>query len=53
MTLLVLQHLGELHAYERILVGIVAFGPFVVLAGVMYVVRRRDLAKEGEEEREP
>lgn len=37
-----LLHLGEMHAYERLLVGIVAFGPFVVLVAVMYVVRRRD-----------
>ena len=35
-------HLGSLHAYEKALVALVAFGPFVVLFGVVYVVRRRD-----------
>ena len=49
MTALVLQHLGELHAYERILVGVVAFGPFVLLAAVLYVVRRRDPGREDAE----
>jgi hypothetical protein len=43
---LVVQHLGELHSYERALVLLVAFGPFVVLAVVVYVLRRRDLAAE-------
>ncbi len=44
--LLVLWHLGELHAIEKVLVGLIAFGPFVVLAIVVYVVRKRDLAEE-------
>ena len=35
-------HLGELHAYEQWLVALIAFGPFVVLGIVVYVVRRRD-----------
>ena len=35
-------HLGELHAYEQLLVALIAFGPFVVLGIVVYVVRRRD-----------
>ena len=35
-------HLGELHAYEQWLVAVIAFGPFVVLGIVVYVVRRRD-----------
>ena len=39
-------HLGSLHAYEKALVALVAFGPFVVLFGVVYVVRRRD-GREG------
>lgn len=38
----VLMHLGELHAYEKLLVGVIAFGPFVVLAVVVGVMRRRD-----------
>jgi hypothetical protein len=35
-------HLGGLHPYEQLLVYLLAFGPFVVLAVVVYVVRRRD-----------
>ena len=38
----VLMHLGELHAYEKLLVAIIAFGPFVALAVVVAVLRRRD-----------
>jgi hypothetical protein len=39
-------HLGDLHAYETVLLAILAFGPFVVLAVVVYIIRRRDLADE-------
>ncbi len=39
-------HLGNLHPVERFLVLLVAFGPFVVLGIVVYVVRKRDLAAE-------
>ena len=39
-------HLGGLHPFEQALVIGLAFGPFVVLAVVIYVVRRRDLADE-------
>jgi hypothetical protein len=39
-------HMGALHPYEQALVALVAFGPFVVLFVVVYVVRRRDLAEE-------
>ncbi len=38
----VLMHLGELHDYEKLLVAIIAFGPFVALAVVVLVLRRRD-----------
>lgn len=38
----VLMHLGELHAYEQLLVALIAFGPFVVLGVVVAVMRRRD-----------
>jgi hypothetical protein len=34
--------MGSLHAYEKALVALVAFGPFVVLFVLVYVVRRRD-----------
>jgi hypothetical protein len=36
------EHLGALHPYEQVLVLLLAFGPFVVLACVVAVVRRRD-----------
>ncbi len=42
-------HLGALHAHEQALVALVAFGPFVVLALVVHVVRRRDERAEAEE----
>jgi hypothetical protein len=34
-------HMGALHPYEQLLVFLLAFGPFVALAIVVYV-RRRD-----------
>ena len=40
------MHLGDLHAYEQLLVGLIAFGPFVVLIVVVAVLRRRDAAEE-------
>ena len=46
LLLLPALHLGGLHPYERALVLLIAFGPFVVLGVVVYVVRRRDLADE-------
>jgi hypothetical protein len=39
-------HMGGLHTYEKALVALIAFGPFVVLAVVVYVLRRRDDARE-------
>ncbi len=35
-------HFGPLHPVEQALVLLVAFGPFVVLAVVLRVVRRRE-----------
>jgi hypothetical protein len=43
-------HMGALHPFEQALVALVAFGPFVVLFAVVYVVRRRDLAEEAGEQ---
>jgi hypothetical protein len=40
------MHLGALHPVEQLLVALIAFGPFVVLFVVVYVVRRRDVAAE-------
>ena len=48
--LVTLLHLGTLHPVERLLVLLVAFGPFLVLAVVVYVVRRRDIAEEERED---
>ncbi len=45
-------HLGALHPFEQLLVALVAFGPFVVLFVVVYVVRRRDIAEETAERSE-
>jgi hypothetical protein len=39
-------HLGALHPYERLLVLLVAFGPFVALAFVVRSQRRRAIAEE-------
>ena len=42
-----LLHLGPLHAHEKLLLAIVAFGPFVVLFAVVFYVRRRDARDDG------
>jgi hypothetical protein len=42
----VAAHLGSLHGYETVLLALLAFGPFVVLAVVVLVLRRRDLADD-------
>lgn len=39
-------HLGALHPYELLLVLVIGFGPFVVLAVVVSVLRRREIARE-------
>lgn len=41
-------HLGQLHAYEQALLAVIAFGPFVVLGIVVYVIRRRDAREDPE-----
>lgn len=43
-------HFGPLHAYEQVLVLLLAFGPFVVLGVVVTVLRRRAVAEETAEE---
>ncbi len=35
------QHLGGLHPFEQLLVAVIAFGPFVVLAVVVARQRRQ------------
>lgn len=43
------QHMGRLHPYESFLVLAIAFGPFLVLGVVVFLVRRRDLADEDDD----
>lgn len=43
-------HMGALHAYEKFLTFGLAFGPFVLLAIVLFVRRRQDLAELEAEE---
>ena len=40
------EHLGGLHPIEQVLVYLLAFGPFLVLAAVMIRIRRREAAEE-------
>ena len=43
-----LWHMGSLHAYEQVLVLLLAFGPFVVLGIVVWLRRREDAAEESD-----
>ena len=45
MALLVPGHLGGLHPLETVLVALLAFGPFVALAVVIHLQRKRDDAE--------
>jgi len=40
------HHLGSLHGYEQTLALVFAFGPFVLLAIVVFLRRRQDAAKD-------
>jgi hypothetical protein len=44
------MHFGSLHAYETVLLAVLAFGPFLVLAVVVIVLRRRDIASEDQDQ---
>lgn len=46
MALIVTWHLGALHPVEKLLVALVAFGPFVVLGFVVVAMRNRAIAEE-------
>jgi hypothetical protein len=50
MTVLPL-HMGPLHGFEAVLFYLLAFGPFLALAGTVVVVRRRDAQHQDETER--
>jgi hypothetical protein len=45
---LVTQHLGALHPVETVLTLVLAFGPFLVLGGVIAMRRRSDAHREDE-----
>ncbi|HEY0902461.1 MAG TPA: hypothetical protein VGE14_01080 [Marmoricola sp.] len=38
---LIADHLGELHAYEQVLVLLLAFGPVLLLGVTIWVARKR------------
>ncbi len=44
-----LLHLGPLHPVERLLTLVLAFGPFVLLALTIWVVRRRNADEPDDE----
>lgn len=51
MTPLLLPlHFGHLPLWQQLLVLLIAFGPFLVLGAVVFVVRRQDLTAEQEPE---
>ena len=39
---MILLHLGALHPVEKVLTLVLAFGPFLLLAMVIYLRRRQD-----------
>ncbi|WP_395656916.1 hypothetical protein [Nocardioides sp.] len=43
---MILLHLGALHPAEKALTLVLAFGPFLVLAAVVWVRRRQDARAE-------
>ncbi|WP_164519623.1 hypothetical protein [Nocardioides ferulae] len=49
LPLLLVWHMGSLHPLEKVLTLVLAFGPFLVLAGVIWLRRRAD-EREGERE---
>ena len=46
IVLPVVWHMGALHGYEKLLVLLVAFGPFVVLSLVVRHANRRNAAED-------
>ena len=41
-------HLGSLHPVEQVLTIVLAFGPFLLLGGVIFLQRRKDAREEAE-----
>ena len=52
LLLPVVWHLGNLHGYEKLLVLLIAFGPFVVLSLAVRHAQRRNAAEDEAEEDE-
>ena len=50
---LVVEHLGSLHGYEKLLVLLIAFGPFVLLSLVVRYANRRNRDEDAEDENAP
>ena len=48
--LLVAEHLGALHGYEKLFVLLVAFGPFVVLSFIVRYANRRNAEEDSSTE---
>ncbi len=46
LAMVVPEHFGALHGYAKLIVMLVAIGPFLVLGAVIYVVRKHDIAAE-------
>ena len=44
---LVVEHMGRLHAQERLVVLVLAFGPLLLLAVTIRIARRRAEREEG------
>ena len=49
-ALLIPLHLGALHPVEALAMGVLALGPFVILAVVVTIVSRRDRRAEAREQ---
>ena len=50
--LLIVLHMGGFHPYEKILTLVLAFGPFLLLAGVVWVRKRQDARADGQAQRD-
>ena len=44
-----LLHMGKLHGYEHLLVYLLAFGPFLLLALTIWISRRRNRLETDDE----
>jgi hypothetical protein len=49
-TMILPLHFGSLHPVEQALVVLLAFGPFILLGVIVFVIRRRDIAEEEREQ---